>query len=182
MLNLILGSFLLLSPLVFFGQESNVKIDTIEWNRRFLKDGNIDKVYVVYDMECPIASSYLNEFESLISNYSNSFDFDLIITPFSDLDKLNGFSRQLSPFKSILFDEELHLSKKLKLFVLPSVAVVNKRGRIKYFGAIDNKFFEVGILNKSKPKENYLTDALDALIMDRSPKIRRTDPVGCKFR
>jgi hypothetical protein len=72
----------------------------------------------------------------------------------------------------------MHLTKALKATVTPEAVVIdNNKNRI-YSGKIDNRFEDIG-KRRTIITEQYLQDAIDAILHNKLPAIERTEPVGC---
>ncbi len=74
-------------------------------------------------------------------------------------------------------DQDNSLSRKLKVNVTPEVILLDNE-KVIYQGAIDNWYVELGV-NRLKPNEHYLLDAIEAWLSKEDPRIKRTKAVGC---
>lgn len=63
--------------------------------------------------------------------------------------------------------------------ILPTVVVFNETSqKIEYKGAINDLFYQAG-KRRHQVTQHYLREALDSLLLGKSPEIRQTQAVGC---
>ena len=75
-------------------------------------------------------------------------------------------------------DRNRAVAKHAKVSVTPSVAVVDRKGAVRYRGRIDNAYADLG-----KPRQHVtshdLRDALDAIVAGRPVPKPETQSLGC---
>jgi len=79
-----------------------------------------------------------------------------------------------------LYDEKQNIFPVYGATKTPHVYLLeNKSGKFKvaYIGAIDNN-----VEDASKVTENYLSDAIDALIANEKPQVTQTKAIGCSIK
>ncbi|NDJ85913.1 MAG: thioredoxin family protein [Chloroflexi bacterium] len=76
-----------------------------------------------------------------------------------------------------LYDESQETARAYGAERTPEVFLFGKDGTLKYHGAIDDNYEEPDAVN-----ENYLRDALDAVLAGDTPKTAATPPVGCTIK
>jgi len=80
----------------------------------------------------------------------------------------------------VLFDGSGILAAELKPTHVPEVFVFSGEGDLVYRGAIDNTFETPG-RRRPKAEQEYLRDAVVAVLEGKVPAVAKTDPVGCLF-
>jgi peroxiredoxin len=77
----------------------------------------------------------------------------------------------------ILLDEDGAVAKRYEVKRTPTVFLIDKEGVLRYFGAIDNA--PNGKLPEGATKEEYLWDAMQAVIYDFELTTTKSEPYGC---
>jgi peroxiredoxin len=75
-----------------------------------------------------------------------------------------------------LFDESQEIARTLGSERTPEVFVFDRDRRLAYHGAIDDN------RNETAVTQQYLRDALDAILSGEEPAVRETPPVGCTVK
>ena len=75
-----------------------------------------------------------------------------------------------------LFDEPQAVARELSSERTPEVFLYDRDRRLVYHGAIDDNRDETGVT------QQYLRDALDAVLAGEDPPVRETPPVGCTMK
>ena len=129
--------------------------------------------------ECPLVKLYSNRLNELAKRYeSESIRFIAINSNRQDtIEELIAFSRRQKISFPILKDPGNQIADQLKAARTPEVFVLNSEFQVVYRGAIDDQY-TYGI-QQSKPKNNYLKNALDAIVGSKSIAIAETEAVGC---
>jgi peroxiredoxin len=76
-----------------------------------------------------------------------------------------------------LFDESQQVAEQYGAERTPEVFLFDQGGSLRYHGAIDDNYDD-----PSAVSENYLRDALDAVLEDRTPATLSTPAVGCTIK
>jgi len=77
-----------------------------------------------------------------------------------------------------LIDKALALVNHLKADKTPEVFLLNQKGEIKYYGAIDNFAFEVG-QTRTVTTRFYLKDAINSLLSGKPIAQKHVEAIGC---
>ena len=80
------------------------------------------------------------------------------------------------PFR-VFHDHRQSLLRRLNVTELGEVVVMDRQGKVRYQGTIDNQFFPGGA--KPKPTEHYLLDAIDAVLDGKDVSVSKRPPQGC---
>lgn len=138
------------------------------------------EVAVFLGLECPISQKYIYRLNDIYKKYENvnSLKWSFIIPEDVKEKKIKEFSKEYNVIFPVASDD--HTLSKTKYFgatVTPQV-IIKENGKTIYIGAIDNWFYELGRY-RSQTTENYLVDALEAIISNKEPLIKETKAFGC---
>ncbi len=138
-------------------------------------------VMVVTCNHCPVAVAYEDRIIELAKKYASKEDskVGVIAVSFSNgeadrLDKMTERSKEKGFNFPYLHDAGQELGRALGASVTPEVFVFDKQRKIVYMGAFDDSM--------DKPKESYVTAAVDAALSGKSVKTGETRPHGCNIR
>jgi hypothetical protein len=179
--------FLLLISINAFGIAQNTILESEAilaetGETKKVKDLFVDDlaVFVAFGSECPILRNHIPNLHSLIQKYEASnirfifLDGVKSETPTQILE----FKKHYKINFPIYLIKSSDVLKELGLKVLSQVAVYSiKKNKILYSGAINNQFsFD---LNREKATENYLINALDAILKGKVVKQPTSRIFGC---
>lgn len=87
---------------------------------------------------------------------------------------------QQSAATGLILDTDGHIGHRYGAKTTPHMFVIDMAGKVAYMGAIDNKatFNPHDILGA----QNYVEDAVDALLKGENVKIKTTQPYGCSIK
>ncbi|RYU96306.1 redoxin domain-containing protein [Emticicia agri] len=141
---------------------------------------NKGSVIVFFDTDCPICQKYTRLLKEINQQYSAQGIKVYVVYPHNHVDiaAIRGFKTEYQFDLPIYFDKKQKLLHQLKGSVTPEVFLLNNQGRTIYHGAIDNWFYGLG-KSRTKATENYLLNAIDALIKGENIKITYHEPIGC---
>jgi hypothetical protein len=136
-------------------------------------------VIIFLAVDCPISQKYIPALNAIHERYGNRVVSIHSVIPGkikkTDIAKFKdayGIAFPISP------DKRYGLVKKLSAQATPEVFVIDNEFNVKYRGAIDNWFYELGGYRK-EATEHYLRDAIEALLAGEEPKIEKTKALGC---
>lgn len=117
---------------------------------------------------------------AIYDQYKSDFSFIGFFPNFSSKKKgIDAFKEKYKIRFNTKTDYFKTQANKLNATVLPEVVVYNEITKeIIYRGAINDLFLSPG-KRRQFVKNNYLRDALDAVLNDLAPKVKETQPVGC---
>lgn len=138
------------------------------------------EVAVFLGLECPISQKYIYRLNDIYKKYENvsSLKWSFIIPGSVKEKKIKEFTKEYNVIFPVTSDD--HTLSRTKYFgatVTPQV-IIKLNGKTIYSGAIDNWFYELGRY-RSQTTENYLVDALEAIITNKEPLIKETKAFGC---
>lgn len=179
-LNKLLFIFLFYSftTLTSFGQK--LKSDTdLKFNFSDLNQ-NKASVIVFFDIDCPICQKYTKLLKEVNQKYSAEGIKIYIVYPHTSIDRaaFKTFKTEYQFDLPIYFDAKRKLLHQLKGSVTPEVFLLNNQAQTVYNGAIDNWFYSLG-KSRAQATENYLLEAIEALLKGESVKNTFHEPIGC---
>lgn len=136
---------------------------------------------------CPYVKAYENRMVELHNKYaSKGFPVVAInsndpkVQPEDSFEKMKERAKEKNfPFK-YLFDEDQKVYPIYGATRTPHVFLLNKNNNdliVEYIGAIDDNYKDA-----SAVKENYLENAVDALLAGEKPKVTETKAIGCSIK
>ncbi len=136
-------------------------------------------VLVFLAVDCPVSQKYIPVLNSIWNKYKGKPVHIIGLIPGS-LKKRNmdSFADEYSIQFPLKNDRDFRCATEIAAEVTPEVFVFDDRCELKYRGAIDNWFYDLGSYRKEST-EDYLTDAIDALLAGNNPGITSTKAVGC---
>lgn len=136
-------------------------------------------VYVFLNTECPISQQYVRVLSALHNQYAANVTFVALFPAKTDSPQLiRQFSNDYGLYFAGKPDLKMAMARQLLARVTPEAVVLDATGRVRYRGAIDNYFFDLG---KHRPTatQHYLRDALNALLVNEAVAMPETEAVGC---
>lgn len=135
---------------------------------------------------CPFAKGWERRIANLANSYAKKGIGAILINandPAKHED--DGFMEMQSRAKSLgltvpyVVDETSGVARAFGASVTPEAFLFDRDGRLAYHGAVDDNHKDA-----AKVKQNYLRDALDAVVAGKPPAITESKSLGCgiKFR
>ena len=119
-----------------------------------------------------IASDYADRGVRVVAVNSN----DAISHPEDSFEEMQKRSREQGFTFEYLYDEPQAVAQALGAERTPEVFVYDRDRQLRYHGAIDDNRDETGV------SQQYLRDALDALLAGSDPAVAETPAVGCTVK
>jgi len=119
-----------------------------------------------------IASDYADRGVRLVAVNSN----DAVSHPEDSFEEMQKRSREQGFTFEYLYDEPQAVAQALGAERTPEVFVYDRDRQLRYHGAIDDNRDETGV------SQQYLRDALDALLAGSDPAVAETPAVGCTVK
>jgi peroxiredoxin len=119
-----------------------------------------------------IASDYADRGVRVVAVNSN----DAVSHPEDSFEEMQKRSREQGFTFEYLYDEPQAVAQALGAERTPEVFVYDRDRRLRYHGAIDDNRDETGV------SQQYLRDALDALLAGSDPAVAQTPAVGCTVK
>ena len=132
---------------------------------------------------CPYVQAWEGRLSSIARDYAdrgvrvvavNSNDAES--HPEDSFDEMRKRSREQGFTFDYLYDEPQAVAQALGAERTPEVFVYDRDRRLRYHGAIDDNRDEAGV------SQQYLRDALDAVLAGDDPSVTETPPVGCTVK
>lgn len=128
---------------------------------------------------CPLALRQLERLQLLVDKYQGLVNFTIIIPEKYGTDsKLLNKSGLLNVTCDAFLDETLNASQSFNATVTPEYIVWHNND-IVYQGTFDNTYTTLNTINGKQTYINYVDQALDELIHNKSVTIEKTKPIGC---
>jgi hypothetical protein len=152
----------------------------------FAPAGAVNVIFFIAT-DCPISNSYAPEIQRVCKDYaardvSCSLIYeDVDLTPSSSyLD--TAVRKHLREYRysgiATGIDRSRVIAKRAKASVTPSAAVIDRSGKLRYRGRIDNFYAALG-KTRREVTEHDLRDALDAVLSGKSVSKAETEALGC---
>jgi peroxiredoxin len=119
-----------------------------------------------------IASDYADRGVRVVAVNSN----DVVSHPEDSFEEMQKRSREQGFTFEYLYDEPQTVAQTLGAERTPEVFVYDRDRQLRYHGAIDDNRDETGV------SQQYLRDALDALLAGSDPAVAETPAVGCTVK
>lgn len=141
---------------------------------------NTATVFLFLSPECPIAQKYTSRVDSLNQQYKKEGIAFYGVFPgiLALKEKSKEFSSTYNLSFDIIDDREMNLLQLFSARISPEVFVIDSSGRLKYKGQIDNWFFALG-KKRQVITQNYLVDALNAIVNGKPILQKETKAIGC---
>ncbi|MBA4851170.1 redoxin domain-containing protein [Emticicia sp. BO119] len=141
---------------------------------------NKASVLVFFDIDCPICQKYTKLLKEINEKYQGQGIKIYVVYPHKNIDPVafKDFKTNYQFNLPIYFDKKQKLLHRLKGSVTPEVFLISNMGITVYHGAIDNWYYSLG-KSRAQATENYLSDAIEALIKGESVRVSYHEPIGC---
>lgn len=139
---------------------------------------NKNTIFVFLSPECPLCRNYIPELNRIKKAYTQ-YEFVGVFPGKSySVKEVKTFVKDYKLTFAVVMDEKKLLTHLLKASVTPEVVLLDKKGGIAYSGLIDDKIIELGQQRQIVSK-HFLTDAMEALDINKKAAINNTKPIGC---
>lgn len=135
--------------------------------------------------DCPISNSYAPEIQRVCQDYaargvSCSLMYEDVDLPAAHLDE--SVRKHLQEYRysgiAAAIDRDRMAASRAKATVTPEAVVIDRTGKIRYRGRIDNFYAALG-QTRRQVTEHDLRDALDAVVDGKSVRKSETEALGC---
>jgi hypothetical protein len=137
------------------------------------------EIAVFLACECPISQKYVATLNELYKQYGSEplLKWHFIVPGHVGNDEVQTFIKEYDVRFPLTQDRRMNMVESFHANVTPQVVIVDGK-TILYSGAIDNWFYGLGQY-RQVITENYLDDALTAILAGKKPSIQRTEAIGC---
>jgi len=142
----------------------------------------VKKAVVLYfiTVDCPVGNSYVPEMNRLREAYAGrGVGFYAVQADPAVAEAVAvKYARDYRYTFPLLLDPAQILVRHVNATVTPQVAVLSPEGRLLYLGPVDNRVEDFG---KQRPKatQNYVRDALDAVLNGKPVNVASHKSIGC---
>ncbi|UHG90478.1 redoxin domain-containing protein [Spirosoma oryzicola] len=150
------------------------------WQRSTYQRPTNLTVYAFLNTECPISQQYTRRLAELYQTFSpEGVRFVAVFPLRTDTPKaIEQFRVDYKlPFAGQP-DKGARLARQFRAHVTPEVVVMQSDGKVRYQGAIDDWYVDLG-KRRTEAVHTYLRDALNALLTNQPVPEARTEAVGC---
>ncbi|MEX0716014.1 MAG: thioredoxin family protein [Planctomycetaceae bacterium] len=155
---------------------SGVNIDDTQKSTGDYKDAKAVVVCFTCN-HCPVAVAYEDRFVAFATEYkARGVEFVAIncnVRPEDRLDKMKERAEKKGFTFDYLYDESQESAKAFGATVTPHLFVLDAEQNIVYMGAFDDS------QKTENVKQNYIRDAVDAVLAGKTPEVTETRQVGC---
>lgn len=145
----------------------------------YAEKGERISIVVFLAVDCPVSQKYIPALNSIHRKYQNSgVDLKALVPGKTTRREIKQFKKEYEIGFDISADPKYDCAKSLHASVTPEVFVFDAKKMLKYRGAIDNWFYDLGGY-RQQTTENYLIDAIDALLKGENPAVTDTESIGC---
>lgn len=162
-------------------KEKVIKNEISIENLSFLSTDNSKKPFIVLlflGTDCPISQKYMNTVRNLSSKYKDSVAFFGLFTDSYSMNEILIFKKTYGIDFEMIKDNRNEFAKSLNATHTPEVFLIDLKGNIKYQGAIDNWFYELG-KNRRTVTAHYLENAIKEVMLGKKITLNYTSPIGC---
>lgn len=135
-------------------------------------------VVVFLAVDCPVSQKYIPVLNAIHSEYQRDVDLVALVPGKTTRRKIKQFEKEYSIGFPVRADAKFDCARGLQASVTPEVFLFDHRKMLKYRGAIDNWFYDLGGY-RQETTENYLIDAIEALKDGRTPAATTAEAIGC---
>lgn len=136
------------------------------------------KVLVFLGVDCPISQDYIGTLNKLHDQYFEKGEMTGIVPQPRDDKEVIDFKTAYQVKFDLIADKKLAFVKKYNVHVTPEIVLLDMDGKVRYQGAIDNWYYELG-KHRQVANEHYLLNAIDELIAGKEVSKPKTEPIGC---
>jgi hypothetical protein len=141
----------------------------------------LPKLIVFLSVDCPISQKYIPKLNAIFSRYYGKIKMYGVFAGAIDKKEITNFTKEYQIGFPIVYDKKYRWVHELHGTVTPEVFLFDELNFVRYEGAIDNWFYELGRY-RSEPTENYLTAALESVLLHEDLKIKKTEALGCPIQ
>ncbi|MEM9831985.1 MAG: redoxin domain-containing protein [Bacteroidota bacterium] len=137
-------------------------------------------VVLFLDPDCPVTQKYGATIRELRKEWESKGVNVIAVYPVVNIDSstVAEFAQVYRYDFSHLPDPQQQLAKQLTAHTTPEAFLLDSLGQVRYRGAIDNWFYELGRYRRVVTK-HYLKDALIAYLQGEPIAVAKTEAIGC---
>ena len=137
-------------------------------------------VLVFLGTECPISNGYAPSLKRLHETFSGR---DVVLLgvhcdPDVTADQARAHAREYELPLALVLDHPQRLAQACGVTTVPTAVVIDKEGRIRYRGRIDNRYVSPGV-RRPEATVYDLKGAMESALAGKQPNPATTEPIGC---
>lgn len=129
---------------------------------------------------CPVAVAYEDRFVEFVNDYKDKGVTFVAINvnnlPADRLDRMKERAEKKGFNFDYLYDPTQEVGRAYGATVTPHLFVLDQDRRVRYMGAFDDN------TNPGRVKQQYVRDAVDALLAGKDPEVTETRQRGCSIK
>jgi len=139
-------------------------------------------VIVFISPSCPISQKYIPALNAIFEKYrKENVGFVAVIPGKVPAGERKEFIRAFDVRFPVYPDENHKWVSSMHATVTPEVFLFDKADLLRYHGAIDNWFYDLGKY-RSQPTNHYLINALEDVLSGKIPELKSTEATGCSIQ
>ncbi|MEQ9439703.1 MAG: redoxin domain-containing protein [Cyclobacteriaceae bacterium] len=137
-------------------------------------------VVLFLDPDCPVTQKYGATLRKLYKKWQEEDVAVVAVYPVVDIDSaaVAEFAQAYQFDFTHVLDPKLRLAQHLHARITPEAYILDSLGQVRYRGAIDNWFYELGRYRRVVTK-HYVEDALAAYLEGSPLPVTETEAIGC---
>lgn len=146
-----------------------------------MKDASAS-VVIFLSPTCPITQKYIPALNAIFEKYrKQNVEFIGLIPGKVPARERNEFIRAFDVRFPVYPDKHYKWAGSMHAAVTPEVFLFDKADRLRYRGAIDNWFYDLGKY-RSQPTNHYLINSLEDVLVGKIPGLKSTEATGCSIQ
>ncbi len=136
--------------------------------------------FIFFAPQCPLSENYTLVLNNLQADYTkNDIHFYAVIPGvLYSHEEIKAFIDSFRIQTPVLLDPEKKLTRHFRAGITPEVFLINHKQELLYSGAIDN--WAIGLTQlRSEATKQYLRDAIESYLNNRTILIKNTEAIGC---
>ncbi len=167
----------------------NISFSSCNRTKEVSKGGSIDTLkaqamscYFFFIPDCPACKASFQKVSELSKEYAVK---GLTVTavysdPFPDTLYLKKTLEDYDFDLPVIYDTDLMMARNFSVKATPQFILTDSAKNVVYSGAFDNYYYSLG-KHRNVVTEKYLENAIIAVLNNRRPDIKETEPIGCKI-
>ncbi|MDA8886859.1 thioredoxin fold domain-containing protein [Bacteroidia bacterium] len=128
--------------------------------------------------DCPLCKTLSTPFSELSERYPDIQFLAVYSGTHYEPMELNMYATETKLMPRIFRDYYYEVAGQLGASVTPEFFLLDSSANILYQGMMDDRIIDLGSYKQTWDKL-YLNDAIQAIVSDKTPPIKKTQPIGC---
>lgn len=149
---------------------------------RKIKEDAAASVVVFVSPSCPVSQKYIPTLNAIFEKYrEQNVAFVALIPGDVPARERNEFVRAFDVRFPVHADKHYKWAGSMHATVTPEVFLFDGQDVLRYHGAIDNWFYDLGRY-RSAPTEHYLIHSVEDVLAGKVPALKSTEATGCSIQ